>query len=52
MLNNKIKTKSATFTVRDKIFLRYIHHTNKLDTIWENQTYTVLKVYPGFDLSF
>ena len=44
--NNKRKAKSVTVTVSDKVLLRNIHHANKLNTIWKNQTYTVLKVYP------
>ena len=44
--NNKRKTKSVTVAVSDKVHLKNIHHANKLNTIWENQTYTVLKVNP------
>ena len=44
--NNKRKAKSVTVAVGDKVLLRNIHRNNKLDTIWENQTCTVLKVYP------
>ena len=43
--DKKRKAKSVTFAVGEKILLRNIHRANKLDTIWENQTYTVLKVY-------
>ena len=46
MSTTKGRVKSVTVAIGDKVLLRNIHHANKLDTIWENQTCTVLKVYP------
>ena len=46
MPTTKGRVKSVTVAIGGKVLLRNIHHANKLDTIWENQTCTVLKVYP------
>lgn len=44
--NDKRKTKSVKVAGRDKVLLRNINRTKKLHIIRENQTYTILKVYP------
>ena len=46
MPTTKGRVKSVTVAISGKVLLRNIHHASKLDTIWENQTCTVSKVYP------